>query len=192
LYGSDEREVWSTMSGIFECLPVWDVSGGDLESDKEATATTLDSIATFVRPHASSDKPPSAKDLFIFFAPLPFAALSRALDILDVHLESGEILARWNTAVQLRFLLQSARDKEEQAQLAEKMIRRQAGMKDLGKWTKLWEDMCRLNGGDDALLRGAFGTLSMEDMMRAYLSGILGSGSKSQPCHAKLCPALPI
>jgi len=180
LYGSDEREVWSTMSGIFECLPVWDVSGGDLESDKEATATTLDSIATFVRPHASSDKPPSAKDLFIFFAPLPFAALSRALDILDVHLESGEILARWNTAVQLRFLLQSARDKEEQAQLAEKMIRRQAGMKDLGKWTKLWEDMCRLNGGDDALLRGAFGTLSIEDMMRAYLSGILGSGSESQ------------
>jgi hypothetical protein len=180
LYGSDEREVWSTMSGIFECLPVWDVSGGDLESDKEATATTLDSIATFVRPHASSDKPPSAKDLFIFFAPLPFAALSRALDILDVHLESGEILARWNTAVQLRFLLQSAREKEEQAQLAEKMIRRQAGMKDLNKWTKLWEDMCRLNGGDDALLRGAFGTLSMEDMMRAYLSGILGSGSE---CH---------
>jgi hypothetical protein len=180
LYGSDEREVWSTMSGIFECLPVWDVSGGDLESDKEATATTLDSIATFVRPHASSDKPPSAKDLFIFFAPLPFAALSRALDILDVHLESGEILARWNTAVQLRFLLQSARDKEEQAQLAEKMIRRQAGMKDLNKWTKLWEDMCRLNGGDDALLRGAFGTLSMENMMRAYLSGILGSGSESQ------------
>jgi hypothetical protein len=53
-----------------------------------------------------------AKDLFIFFAPLPFASLSRALDILDVHLESGEILARWDTAVQLRFLLQSARNKE--------------------------------------------------------------------------------
>jgi len=178
LYGSDEREVWSTMSGIFECLPVWDVSGGDLESDKEATATTLDSIATFVRPHSSSDKPPSAQDLFIFFAPLPFASLSRALDILDVHLESGEILARWNTAVQLRFLLQSARNKEDQTQLAEKMIRRQAGMKDLAKWTKLWEDMCRLNGGDDALLRGAFGTLSIEEMMRVYLSGILGSGSE--------------
>jgi hypothetical protein len=177
LYGSDEREVWSTMSGIFECLPVWDVSGGDLESDQEATAMTLDSIATFVRPHASSDKPPSAQDLFIFFAPLPFASLSRALDVLDVHLESGEILARWNTAVQLRFLLQSARDNDEQTQLAEKMVRRQAGMK-AEKWTQLWEDMCKLNGGDDALLRGAFGTLSIEDMMRVYLNGILGSGSK--------------
>ena len=185
LYGSDEREVWSTMSGIFECLPVWDVSGGDLESDQEATAMTLDSIATFVRPQASSDKPPSAQDLFIFFAPLPFASLSRALDVLDVHLESGEILARWNTAVQLRFLLQSARDKDEQAQLAEKMIRRQAGMK-ADQWAKLWEDMCKLNGGDDALLRGAFGTLSIEEMMRVYLNGILASGSESYEMH-RIC-----
>jgi hypothetical protein len=178
LYGSDEREVWSTMSGIFECLPVWDVSGGDLESDQEATSTTLDSIATFVRPTTSSIKPPTPKDLFIFFAPLPFASLSRALDILDVHLESGEILARWNTAVQLRFLLQSARDKDEQRQLAEKMVRRQGGLKSADKWPKLWEDMCRLNGGDDALLRGAFGMLSKKDMMRVYLNGILGSGSE--------------
>lgn len=178
LYGSDEREVWSTMSGIFECLPVWDVSGGDLESDKEATATTLDSIATFVRPTTSSARPPTAKDLFIFFKPLPFAALSRALDILDVHLESGEILARWDTAVQLRFLLQSARDREEQIQLAEKLVRRQAGTRNSDKWPKLWEDMCRLSGGDDALLRGAFGMLNVEDMMTVYLKGIFSSGSK--------------
>lgn len=179
LYGSDEREVWSTMSSIFECLPVWDVSGGDLESDKEATSTTLESIATFVRPTTSSIKPPSAKDLFIFFNPLPFASLSRALDILDVHLESGEILARWGTAVQLRFLLQSARDKDEQIQLAEKMVRRQSGTLSSDRWPKLWEDMCRLSGGDDALLRGAFGMLSVEDMMKVYLGGLLSSGSKS-------------
>jgi hypothetical protein len=179
LYGSDEREVWSTMSGIFECLPVWDVSGGDLESDKEATAMTLDSIATFVRPTTSSARPPTAQDLFIFFAPLPFAALSRALDILDVHLESGEILARWDTAVQLRFLLQSARDKDEQIQIAEKLVRRQAGNRNSDKWPKLWEDMCRLSGGEDALLRGAFGMLSVEDMMTVYLRGIFSSGSKS-------------
>lgn len=178
LYGSDEKEVWSTMSSIFECLPVWDVSGGDLESDKEATATTLDSIATFVRPTTSSVKPPSAKDLFIFFSPLPFASLSRALDILDVHLESGEILARWETAVQLRFLLQSARDKDEQLQLAEKMVRRQAGSLGPERWPKLWDDMLRLSGGDDALLRGAFGMLSIEDMMKVYLGGVLSSGSE--------------
>ena len=35
LYGSDQRDVWPTMSAIFECLPVWDVSGGDLDADKD-------------------------------------------------------------------------------------------------------------------------------------------------------------
>lgn len=190
LYGSDEREVWSTMSSIFECLPVWDVSGGDLESDKEATSTTLESIATFVRPTTSSAKPPSAEDLFIFFSPLPFASLSRALDILDVHLESGEILARWGTAVQLRFLLQSSRDKEEQTQLAEKMVRRQSVSLSADRWPKLWEDMCRLSGGDDALLRGAFGMLSTDDMMRVYLSGLLSSGSRSSSVSAAIMSEL--
>ncbi|CAD6582004.1 MAG: hypothetical protein TREMPRED_003153, partial [Tremellales sp. Tagirdzhanova-0007] len=62
LYGSDQRDDWATMSAIFECLPVWDVSGGDLEADKEATSMTLDSIATFVRPTKAGLKPPTAHD----------------------------------------------------------------------------------------------------------------------------------
>jgi hypothetical protein len=179
LYGSDQREIWTTMSAIFECLPVWDVSGGDIDADKEATATTLDSIATFVRPSRAGAQPPTAHDFFIFFSPLPFAALSRALDILDVHLESGEILARWDTAVQPRFLLQSARNTGDQTELAERMVRRQSsrGLSET-RWTKLWGDMRKLNGGDDALLRGAFGMLSAGDMMRIYLGGVLGSGRK--------------
>ena len=178
LYGSNTRSDWSTMSAIFECLPVWDVSGGDPESDKEATATTLDSIATFVRPTRAGAHPPTAKDLFIFFAPLPFASLSRALDILDVHLESGEILARWDTAVQLRFLLQSARNKEDQMELAEKMVRRQSrGPHSEQRWWALWGDMKKLAGGEDALLRGAFGVLSHQEMIRIYLGGVFASGS---------------
>ena len=177
LYGSNTRNDWSTMSAIFECLPVWDVSGGNLDSDREATATTLDSIANFVRPTRAGAHPPTAKDLFVFFTPLPFASLSRALDILDVHLESGEILARWETPVQLRFLLQSARDKAEQKELAEKMVRRQGtGPHTDARWTSLWADMKKLGGGDDALLRGAFGVLTAEEMMRIYLGGVLASG----------------
>jgi hypothetical protein len=180
LYGSDTKDAWAVKSAIFECLPVWDVSGGDPESDKEATAMTLDSIATFVRPRKAGDKPPTAQDLYLFFTPLPFASLSRALDILDVHLESGEILARWDTPVQLRFLLQSARDKGDQTELAEKMVRRQAakGPHTDVRWSGLWGDMIKLNGGGESLLRGAFGVLSVEDLMRIYLGGLLGCGSK--------------
>lgn len=177
LYGSDARDAWSTMSAIFECLPVWDVSGGDLDSDKEATATTLDSIASFIRPTATSDGPHDAAHLFIFFKPLPFSSLSRALDILDVHLESGEILARWDVKVYLHTLLQSATDSNEQITLAEKMVRRQRGI-DERRWMQLWEDMCKLQGGEDQLLRGAFGLLPRKELMRIFLGGLLSSGSE--------------
>nr|XP_031859120.1 uncharacterized protein CI109_005470 [Kwoniella shandongensis]KAA5526192.1 hypothetical protein CI109_005470 [Kwoniella shandongensis] len=180
LYGSEEKEsyVWSTMSSIFECLPVWELDGSDPDSDSELTSTTLDSIATFVRPTSASAPPPTPKDLFLFFHPLPFASLSRALDILDVHLESGEILARWNVATQLRFLLQSSRNGSDQKELAEKMVRRQAS-KGLGEdmWRRLWDDMERLGGGEDSLVRGALGMLDLRERGRIYLGGVLSSGN---------------
>lgn len=198
LYGSDQRDVWGLMSAIFECLPVWELSGRNPEDDAELTSTTLESIATFIRPSASQPNPPRAADLMMFFRPLPFASLSRALDILDVHLESGEILARWDVPVQLRFLLQSSRDGKEQAELAEKMVRRatasgvRAGLRgaektrlggrdggEEAKWARLWDDMLRLNGSGDQLLRGAFGMVDGEELMRVYLGGLIRSGSET-------------
>lgn len=179
LYGSDQRDAYKTMSAIFECLPVWDVSGGDPESDREATATTLESIADFVRPTVSSAGAHSAPELFIFFKPLPFSSLSRALDILDMQLMSGEVLSRWEVPVYLRTLLQSARNHDEQVTLAEKMVRRQATRNaDERVWVALWEDMDRLQSGGDSLLRGAFGMLSKEELMRIFLGGVLSAGSK--------------
>ncbi len=189
LYGSDES-AWSTMSAIFECLPVWDVSGRDPDSDQEAMETTLDSLAAFIRPTVQGETH-DARTLFWFFKPLPFSSLSRALDILDVHLESGEILARYDVRVYMRTLLQSARDKTEQVTLAEKMVRRSRGM-DERNWITLWEDMGRLQGGEDTLLRGAFGMLSSEELMRILLHGLLSAGSESSSqlpsiADARLC-----
>ncbi|CAK9786713.1 unnamed protein product [Cutaneotrichosporon oleaginosum] len=173
LYGSDES-AWPTMSAIFECLPVWDVAGRDADSDREAMETTLDSLAAFVRPTVAGETH-DARALFYFFKPLPFSSLSRALDILDVHLESGEILARHDVRVRMRTLLQSARDKAEQRTLAEKMVRR--ARPDERHWLALWEDMGRLRGGEDTLLRGAFGMLEHEEVMRIFLHGLLSSGN---------------
>lgn len=177
LYGSNEAAAWPTMSAIFECLPVWDVSGKDPDSDREMMETTLDSLAAFIRPTVSGETH-DARALFFFFKPLPFSSLSRALDILDVHLESGEILARYDVRVYMRTLLQSARDRQEQVTLAEKMVRRSQGT-DERRWMSLWEDMGRLQGGDDSLLRGAFGMLSKEELVKILLHGLLSSGSKS-------------
>lgn len=181
LYGSQERggAVWSTMSSIFECLPVWELTGEDAE-DEELTSTTLDSISNFLRPTSASTLPPTKSDILFFFQPLPFASLSRALDILDVQLESGEILARWGVEKRLGELLGMTGDQKEQMELAEKLARQ--GGASIGKggedrWRKLWNDMERLSSGE-GLLKGALGTLTLQARGKIYFDGILRSGGK--------------
>ncbi|WVQ83558.1 hypothetical protein IAT38_005699 [Cryptococcus sp. DSM 104549] len=178
LYGSEERgeRVWALMSRVFECLPVWELTGRDAE-DEELTATTLESISAFIKPTSATALPPTKQDLFVFFHPLPFASLSRALDILDVHLESGEVLARWGVEKRLRDLLGASRDKGEQKELAERMVRQGGGGEE--GWRRLWENMARLSGGEggDELLKGALGRLDVRERGRIYLGGILRSGN---------------
>lgn len=181
LYGSQERggAVWSTMSSIFECLPVWELTGEDAE-DEELTSTTLDSISNFLRPTSASTPPPTKSDILFFFQPLPFASLSRALDILDVQLESGEILARWGVEKRLGELLGMTGDQKGQMELAEKLARQggpsiRKGGED--RWRKLWNDMERLSSGE-GLLKGALGTLTLQARGRIYFDGILRSGGK--------------
>lgn len=181
LYGSQERggAVWSTMSSIFECLPVWELTGEDAE-DEELTSTTLDSISNFLRPTSASTPPPSKSDILLFFHPLPFASLSRALDILDVQLESGEILARWGVEKRLGELLGMAGDQKAQVELAERLARQSGasvGKSGDDRWRKLWNDMERLSSGE-GLLKGALGTLTLQTRGRIYFDGILRSGGK--------------
>ncbi|WWC59962.1 uncharacterized protein I303_102525 [Kwoniella dejecticola CBS 10117] len=209
---------WGVMSSIFECLPVWELDGTDIESDSELTSTTLESIAAFITPtptsisgvtgstglareagqtennqhqHQRQQQQPTTKDLFLFFHPLPFSSLSRALDILDIHLESGEILSKWQVHTGLNYLLQGSKNKDDQRNLAEKLVRKQvaiangsgmgmaAGMME-DRWISLWSDMNRLSGGEDQmqeLLRGALGLLSKRERGKIFLSGVLRSGN---------------
>lgn len=183
LYGSDALNAWSTMSAIFECLPVWeDSSTGDRELDSEAVATTLESIASFMKPSTTHQSMHAPKDLFMFFRPLPFSSLSKAIDILDLDLESGEILNKWNLNIYLRELLQFAYDHDEQLRLAEKLVRKQAaGSGTERMWLDLWHDMVRLQGrGDESNIMkgGALGELTREEMMSVFLSGLLAAGSE--------------
>lgn len=180
LYGNNSSDEWATMSTIFECLPAWDVSK-DEDSNTHTVDTTVASLGQFVTP--STNQPPATpKDLLIFFKPLPFASLSRALDILDVHLESGEILSRWSVFVPLRWFLQSSGDINEQRALANRMAR-QAGGKDgrlngIEDWEWLLGDMLKLTGNGDPVARGAFCLIPKEEIMKIFLSGLLCTGSK--------------
>ncbi|KAJ3558528.1 hypothetical protein NM688_g875 [Phlebia brevispora] len=174
LYGSDSLDEWPTMSRIFECLPAWNVSEGDDEADE--ADTTIVSLGAFVAP--STTRPTSTPtDLLLFFKPLPPSSLSRALDVLDVHLESGEILARWSVAAPLRWFLQSNSDLSEQRAWANKMARRAGGTEDKLEtqedWEWLLEDMLKLARSS---LKGAFCLLSTEEVSRIFFSGLLAAG----------------
>lgn len=188
LYASDSLMEWSTMSNIFECLPVWDVPRGE-DGNEEAADTTIASLGAFVTPN-TNQPPCTAQDLLFFFQPLPIASLSRALDVLDVHLESGEILSRWNTPAPLRWFLQSSNNVKEQQARANRMARRvgekESMLNGIEDWEWLLEDMVKLTGnGDnvDTVVRGAFCLLSREEISRIFLSGLLSTGSEFSLLH---------
>ncbi|KAJ7225647.1 Sec39-domain-containing protein, partial [Mycena pura] len=177
LYGSNSLDEWTTMNRIFESLPAWDITRDDDQED--AADTTIISLGSFVTPSTARPRC-TASDLLIFFQPLPLTSLSRALDILDVHLESGEILSRWSVPAPLRWFLQSNSDVPEQRAWANRMARRAGGSEDKltsqEDWEWLLEDMLKLTVTGDNGLRGAFGLLSQEEVLRIFLGGILSTG----------------
>ncbi|KAF9475621.1 Sec39-domain-containing protein [Pholiota conissans] len=178
LYSSDILDQWTTMSGIFECLPVWNVPQDEENDIGEAGDTTITSLGVFVTP--STNQPPcTAMDLMVFLQPLHLPSLSRLLDILDVHLESGEILSRWSVAAPLRWFLQSSDNIREQRAWANRMARR-AGEKDdklqgLDDWEWLLQDMLKLTGNGESSARSAFCLLSREEVSSIFLTGLLTS-----------------
>lgn len=175
LYGSNSLTEWMTMSRIFECLPAWEIGPS---SEDEADAT-IGSLGEFVTPSTAHPQC-GPTDLLSFFKPLPVASLSRALDILDVHLESGEIFARWNVPAPLRWFLQSAGDVTEQRAWANRMARRAgAAAEKLGEmedWEWLLDDMLKLCGRNESGVSSAFGLLTEEEVSSIFFSGLLSSG----------------
>ncbi|OBZ78743.1 60S ribosome subunit biogenesis protein nip7 [Grifola frondosa] len=161
LYGNDSLDDWPTMSRTFECLPAWDTPPEEEDEADEANAT-IDSLGAFVAPSTTRPRCTPA-DLLLFFKPLPMSSLSRALDVLDVHLESGEILARWSVPAPLRWFLQSNGNISEQRSWANRMARRAGGTDDKletqDEWEWLLEDM-----------------LKLDDIIRTFFSGLLSTG----------------
>jgi hypothetical protein len=185
LYGSDSLDEWRIMGQIFECLPAWSDDSGD-EDPEDAMEMTITSLGKYVTPTTARPKC-TASDLFLFFRPLPLPSLSRALDILDVHLESGEILSRWDVPAPLRWFLQSSNDKNSQRARAVRMARRPGANRALhsqADWEWLLEDMLKLCRTNDNGLRDAFCLLPRTEILSIFLSGLLSNGRKypSLPC----------
>jgi hypothetical protein len=183
LYGSDRVDEWTTMSSIFECLPAWDIPK-DVALDGDVADTTVASLGKYVAPTTARPLS-SAPDLLVFFNPLPKSSLSRALDILDVHLMSGEVFVRWGVPAPLRWFLQSGEDLPEQRARANKMARRAGSTDDRldtkEDWDWLLEDMLKLSdpGAGESGVKGAFGLLTRQEVVDIFFSGLLSTGSKS-------------
>ncbi|KAG2154711.1 secretory pathway protein Sec39-domain-containing protein [Suillus clintonianus] len=178
LYGSNSLTEWMTMTRIFECLPAWEIGQSPEDESDEADATIV-SLGEFVTPSTAHPQCGPA-DLLFFFKPLPVASLSRALDILDVHLESGEIFARWNVPAPLRWFLQSAGNVTEQRAWANRMARRTGAaadnLGDMDEWESLLDDMLKLCGRNESGVPSAFGLLTEEEISSIFFSGLLNSG----------------
>jgi len=181
LYGSDSRDEWATMSRIFECMPAWDPGYVADASEKDEADTTIVSLGAFVAPSTTQPRA-TASDLLLFFQPLHASSLSRALDVLDVHLESGEIFLRWNVPARLRWFLQSVNDGNEQRSWAKRMARRAGGSSDEPdspeEYEWLLEDMIKLSNTGESGLRSAFGLIPKDEVISIFLSGLLNSGSE--------------
>jgi len=186
LYGSGSLDEWSTMSRIFECLPAWDYPRNE-DNEEDMVDTTIVSLGTFVTP--STTRPHvSPAELMCFFKPLHIASLSKALDILDVHLEAGEIFSRWSVPTPLRWFLQSYNDAKEQRAWANRMARRAGGAQDhlisVADWDWLLEDMLKLTGKSETGVKNAFSYLSEDEIFRIFLGGLLSAGSESCFLHS--------
>ncbi|RPD64880.1 Sec39-domain-containing protein [Lentinus tigrinus ALCF2SS1-6] len=180
LYGNESLDQWPMMSRIFECLPAWDTPEDEDEDEADETDTTIASLGDFVTPSTSRPRA-TPSDLLLFFKPLPMTSLSKALDVLDVHLESGEILARWSVPAPLRWFLQSNANNAEQRSRANRMARRANAADDKldtqEDWEWLLEDMLKLAGSGEPGSRSAFCLLSRDNIIRIFFSGLLSTGN---------------
>ncbi|KAH8835287.1 secretory pathway protein Sec39-domain-containing protein [Flagelloscypha sp. PMI_526] len=192
LYGNSSLDSWPTMSRIFECLPAWELDGRDGDGEEDAMDMTIVSLGEFVQP-TTTHSYSSPSELLVFFKPLPLISLSRALDILDVHLESGEILSRWGVPAPLSWFLQSHHKEAEQRAWANKMARRAGGDVETIQTQEDWEwllgDMLKLCGKGEHGLKGAFGLIPRDDVKKIFFSGLLSTGAydiaKSMLAHSK-------
>ncbi len=174
LYGSDLTQGWEMMSSIFECLPDW---GSERDESGDEADTSLASLAAFFAPSTTRTVTPD--ELYVFFKPLHSGALSHALDVLDAHLEGGEVLAKWGVQAPLGWFLRSSRDKAEQKARAVMMARR-GGADNEEEWRALLDDMLKLGRDVEHVgnVRGAFGLLDKREIARVYFEALLSSGSE--------------
>ncbi|TIA93390.1 hypothetical protein E3P99_00165 [Wallemia hederae] len=157
LYTTQRSDVIDTIQRIFECMPAWE--GG-------ASCKVRD----FIEPSTKASLEAVQK-----LKMLDISQLGSLLDRLDIHIESLEILARWDIHLTLSKLELS--DYDQQLTWARTLTRRSVGtlgerIESGSEWEALLDDMVKLSNNDDGR---AFGLLDRDLVIRIFFSGLLNS-----------------
>ncbi|KAL1914941.1 uncharacterized protein VTP21DRAFT_7857 [Calcarisporiella thermophila] len=167
-YGSSATHSWPIMSRLFESIP------HDLGSNKENHEEQNKKNEHIQR--IDTKRIATPHDIYAQLEGWNILALRSAIDQLEVHLLSAEVMHRQRTAVPLRWFLESSRNHDMQKQLCLRMARR--GVSEYAtdeKWMRLLEDL--LNLQDQG--RGVLGELKIEEVYTEFLKALLGSGGFS-------------
>ena len=173
---------WETLTAIFDCLPA-------LEENTAAEPSEQNLHSLLSRAHSTSTT------LYADLGTWSQAALSRALDAFDLHLEAAEIFSRWSAPKPLSFFVTLSEDSKQQQMWADRLARTSASAVTgrgggLGgdfeyedEWISLLDDLCKLAGDggnrEDGAPKPVFGSLSQKEITRIFFSGLLSSGSTS-------------
>lgn len=166
LYGNTNMNQCDIMARVFECLPIFEMKV--LEDKNFNIDIELTKAST---PH----------EFMRIFKTKSESQLQRFNDLLEIHLNAAEVLARYNNSVPLRWFIQSTDNYTLQKQLCLQLARKASKDPENGEerfeseedWVLLLEDMKGLQGNG----RGVLGKISSEELYKDFISGLLGCGS---------------
>ncbi|ORX60536.1 hypothetical protein DM01DRAFT_1380844 [Hesseltinella vesiculosa] len=167
VYASGDGASLTDLVRLFECLPIF--SDAEANDEEEASVPDVGDLLSVGTPLG----------LFIALQRLDKAALTTLMDMLQVHLTSAEVLARYRVSVPLQWYLVD-QPEPVQRQLCVRMASQAAGGVESGgehfdqddDWRELLDDMLRLH--DDG--RGIFGNVPALDIVEIFYTSLLRCG----------------
>ena len=180
LYGCPAKggDALDALSRIFECLPALT---GTPQLDGAKSVYSLWP--------ASATATPTPDYLHQQLSAFPPATLASALDVLDLHLSTAEVFARYSCPVALGFMLSSHDDARSQQAWATRMARTAAGggvggdgeggeFESEDEWVLMLEQFISWTEGEGESGK-VFWKLGRDEVARIFFGGLLGAGSKS-------------
>lgn len=166
LYADKSSDSWSIYNDIFDCLPSLEGTNANTDNEIDLTRSVM-----------------SAADLYKEFGRLDGPALVHAMDILEAHLQAGEIFDKWESPTTLLSLASSEHTREAQERLCLRAIRQASGGVETGgskmtrerEWFSLLQDLQKLRESINSA-PGVLNLVSSEEISKWIVEALLSCG----------------